>query len=296
MRVPNVLQGAGAMGQLDRIRSDINRASEEVASGRRVRKFSDDPVAAARGDRSQARLSQLELYRKTTGRADDELLAVDSVLDQLERLMDVAASAGAAGRSGTAEPERFAALAVEVDGLRDEALRLANSRHEGKSLFAGRQTLTDAFTETAGVVSYQGDANAPTMRVGDSAVVETSIPGDGLFVTGSGGDVFQVLADLRDALAAEDPDAVAIEATSVEQIARRFSQFRARIGHSMEELQRHGEHLSSERVQEEASLGAQIDADLVDAIARLNTANTSLEAALGAGGRLLSISLMDVLG
>ena len=65
----------------------------------------------------------------------------------------------------------------------------------------------------------------------------------------------------------------------------------------MEELQRHGEHLASERVQEETVLGERRSTQTwSNAIARLNRANTSLEAALGAGGRLLSVSLMDVLG
>ena len=130
--------------------------------------------------------------------------------------------------------------------------------------------------------------------MGDQAVVETAIPGDGLFLGGA--DVFQALSNLRDALALGDTDAVAAEAANVEQIARRFSQFRARVGFTLEELGRHRVHLGAERVEDQTSLGREIDADLVDAISRLSAGNTALEATLGAGARLLSVSLMDLIG
>ena len=65
MRVPTVLQGQGALSQLDRIRADLNRAAREIASGTRVHVPSDDPIAAARGSRIQNRLDTLGQYKKT---------------------------------------------------------------------------------------------------------------------------------------------------------------------------------------------------------------------------------------
>ncbi len=294
MRVPNQLQGGGALSHLDRIRSDLNRANSEISSGLRVQKPSDDPIAAAKGTLLQARLDRLDHYRQASERSEAEVLALETTLDQLEKLMDVAATSAARGRSGVAPTVQFQALAQEVDGVRDDVLRLANSEHSGTSLFAGRQTTTQAFVESAGVVTYQGDALAASARIGDQAVVETTIPGDGLFQTGS--DVFQVLADLRDALVAEDVDRIGIEMQNVEQITERFTQFRSRVGNTLNALSRHSVHLRSEEVLERTALSNEIDADLVDAISRLNSANTALEATLGAGGRLLTASLMDVLG
>lgn len=294
MRVPNQLQGGGALSHVGRIRTEANRASSEIASGLRVQKPSDDPIAAAKSTLTKDRLDRLAHYRDAAGRAEDDVLALETTLDQLERLMDVAASAAARGRSGVAPAVQFQALAEEVDGVRDDVLRLANTRHSGESIFAGRQTKTQAFVETAGVVTYQGDTLAASSRVGDQTAVETTIPGDGLFVTGT--DIFQVLGDLRDALAAEDVDRVAIEMQNVEQVSERFNQFRARVGHTLDELSRHAVHLRSEQVLEQTDLSREIDADLVDAISRLNSSETALQATLGAGARLLSVSLLDVLG
>ena len=294
MRVPNVLQGRGALSSLDRIRTELDRAGREIASGKRVGRPSDDPLATARASEIASRLLAIETYRSHTDRAEAELVTVDLVIDDLEKLMDAAASAAASGRSGTATTERFQALATEVDGLRDEVLRLGNTRFGGTYLFAGRQSLTQAFTESAGVVTYQGDTVAPTVRIGDGAVVETSIPGSTLFQ--GAGDVFRVLADLRDALLAEDTQAVATEAQNVEGIARGLSQLRARVGSTLQELGRHRVRLNAVSVEEQASLSQEVDADLVEAIGRLAAQKTSLEAALGAGARLLSVTLMDVLG
>ena len=294
MRVPNVLQGRGVLEGLGRTRAEIERRAAEISSGRRVRVPSDDPVAASSASRAQGRLSDVEQFRTSTDRAIGKLVAADDVLDTLERLMDVAGSAAAAGRSGTTTPEAFAALAQQVDGIRDEVLRLSNTRFQNTYLFAGRQTLSPAFTESGGVVSYQGDAVAPTIRVGEQAVVETSIPGSDLFVGTL--DVFQILDDLRAGLAAEDTAAVELEAQNLEQVAERFTQFRVRVGLTLAELERHAQVLSSESLREQTEVSAELDANLVESISRFNAENTALEAAIGTGARLLSVSLLDVLG
>jgi flagellar hook-associated protein 3 FlgL len=294
MRVPNILQGASLLDELNRIRSDIDKHANEIATGKRVRVPSDDPIAAARATRTQTRLDAIEEYRFATETASGELLVVDDILNSLELLMDTAASAAAAGRSGTTSPEAFDVLANEVDGLREEVLRLSNSQYEGRFLFAGRQTLAPAFAQTAGVVSYQGDVVAPTARVGAQSVVETTIPGSDLFVGAL--DVFQVLGDLRDGLAAGDTAAVATEAANLEQIATRITSYRARVGHTLEELDRHSLRLSGQNIEEQRALSRDIDADLVESISRLNLQNTALQATLGTGARLMSISLLDLLG
>lgn len=294
MRVPNALQGAGLLQELARIRGDVNRANRQLTTGKRVLVASDDPAAAARAVTRRDEIATIELYRKATDEAASRLNAIDTVLDSLERLNDAAAVSAAAGRSGTTDASAFQALSDEVEGIRAETLRIANAEHGSRRLFGGQQTLAAPFVETAGIVNYQGD-NTPThVRVDNQSVVETSIPGSDLFVSGL--STFQVLTDLRDALAAGDVARVEVEAGNLEQLATRYSQYRSRVGSSMNQLARHGLYLRTTENQARFDLSEDIDADLAAAITELSGAGTALEAALGAGGRLMSTSLLDVLG
>lgn len=294
MRVPNALRGADLRSELNRIQYELERARREISTGKRIRAPSDDPSGAARASLAQSEIRTLEQYLSNTDKARDKLLAVDNVIDRLEKLTDAALSAAAAGRSGTATAEQFAAISLEVEGLRKEMLSLANTKKDEAYLFAGRRSLTPAFQETAGAVSYQGDAVAPTLRVGGQTVVETSVTGSDLFMGAL--DAFQVLSDLRDALAAGDTSRVAIEFTNLEQVSTHFTQYRVQAGLAIEQLDQHHLRIRAELADETVALGRDTDADLAQSITRFNELTSALDASIKSGARLLSVSLMDVLG
>ena len=294
MRVPNAIQGTGLLQELNRIRAEINRSNRELVTGKRVIRPSDDPAAAARAVARRDEISTLQTYRESTEDASSRLTAIDNILDALERLNDAAAVAAAAGRSGTTDASAFSALSDQVEGIRAETLRIANGEHNGRHLFGGQQTLASPFVETGGVVNYVGDATPTHVRVDNGTVVETSIPGSDLFVSGL--STFQVLTDLRDALSASDVAGVEAQAQNLEQLATRYSQYRSRVGASLNQLDRHRLYLQSVENEERFDLSRDVDADLASSISDLSSASTALEAALGAGGRLVSASLLDVLG
>jgi flagellar hook-associated protein 3 FlgL len=73
------------------------------------------------------------------------------------------------GANATLSAKDREIIAVEVQGLRDELLSIANSRDvNGNSIFAGGNTEADAFqTQADGSVVYQGDARQTMVNVSD---------------------------------------------------------------------------------------------------------------------------------
>jgi flagellar hook-associated protein 3 FlgL len=291
MRVPELLQSRTQVEEIARIRAELESSRRQVSTGKRVHSPADDPASAARATRIAEQWGEVEQYRRSTDSARDRLLGVDAVLDQMERLMERAATLAAAGQSGDLSATKLAVLSQEVDALRNQLLALANSRHDGVYLFAGENTLVPAFDAA---FAYQGDGQAPVVRISDQRVVETSIPGSNLLVGGL--DAFQVLADLRDALATANGPAIASGSGEIEQVLQRFNQYRARIGHTMGELDSHRLALTRRAFDEEARLDREVSADLARSISDLALRQAALEASLGAGARILSLSLMNVLG
>ena len=74
------------------------------------------------------------------------------------------------GANATLSAKDREIIAVEVKGLRDELLSIANSRDEhGNSVFAGGNSEVTAFqTQADGSVVYKGDARQTLVSVSDA--------------------------------------------------------------------------------------------------------------------------------
>ena len=103
------------------------------------------------------------------------------------------------GMNDTTGPEGRAALAGEIENLRDGLVGVANTRYLDRPVFGGTTPAADAFTPAG---SYQGDAEAVLRTVGPGVQVPVNVTGDAVF--GANGDpdqLFRVLDDLAAAAA-----------------------------------------------------------------------------------------------
>ncbi|GAA3702759.1 flagellar hook-associated protein FlgL [Oceanisphaera sediminis] len=159
--------------------ADYGKLLQQMASGDRLLKPSDDPLATVRLQGIDKELSALGQYEKNAeqvkSRLGQEETQIDAMKDVLLRLRDMTVEAG----NGSYELAERQALTQEMDSLKQTLLDLANARNEeGHYLFSGSKTDVAAIAETApGVFSYQGDdyqrqvaiANGVTVPSNDSA-------------------------------------------------------------------------------------------------------------------------------
>ncbi|WP_447972102.1 flagellin N-terminal helical domain-containing protein [Nitrospira sp. Kam-Ns4a] len=198
MRVSDQQIFGALLNRLQEARAKTLAAQEQIASGKRVIRPSDDPSAFGRivsGQASLARLDQrLRNIQTGTARlqtADGTLTSVTNVLTRVKEL--------AVGlRNDTNGPTERAAGAVEARQLALELQRLANTTSNGQALFTGTSThgratgttLTTPVTITGGStdtlqVSVDGTASGPiTLTAGSytgaqaAALLETKINTD----------------------------------------------------------------------------------------------------------------------
>lgn len=184
------------MAMRDR-QSALAEVQRQLGSGLRIATPLDDPAGAASLSRLDAALGAGNAYRATVDRATVALSAEEGALasagDVLQRVRDLALQ----GLSASQSPESRAAIATEVRALRGQLLALANSRGvDGEHLFAGYNVDAPPFQETAGTVSYVGDAgqrmlelspgNSIAVADAGSAVFAGARAGNGSFVTAAG--------------------------------------------------------------------------------------------------------------
>lgn len=187
-----------AAGQMARLRGEAEGLQQQLATGERLARGSDDPVAAARL-RQLGRAEQLSAADRANaarlaadlGLADDALRAVGG---DLVRIRELAVAAG----NGTLSREGRAAIGVEIAALRSTILGSANARDSGGNpLFAG-QAQGPAYAIAAdGTATYQGTAQAADMALGEGQTVARGVTGPQFLTFQSDGAQVDLLAFLQ---------------------------------------------------------------------------------------------------
>jgi len=138
MRISSAQWFRQSLGSLLEQQSAAARTQEQLATGKRILKPSDDPVASARAlDLSRA-IDRMDQYTRNSTQVENRLnlqeSALDSSLDVLQRVRELTVQAN----SGTQSDDSRAALATEIEQLRGSLLQQVNGKDgNGHYLFGG---------------------------------------------------------------------------------------------------------------------------------------------------------------
>jgi flagellar hook-associated protein 3 FlgL len=218
---------ASSNASIQASKARVSQLSAQSSSGIAISKPSDDPSAAAAIMGVLGQQSATTQYGTNISDGLGWLTTADSTMTASENLVRQAKDlAIQAGNSGTSSVASRSAIATQLEGIRDDLLGQANTRYNGRSIFAGTSDATSAFDATSytynpvATTTASGSTPAVTTplgpvqrRIGPGASDTVTVSADGLATFGSGAtSVFQqidtVIAALRDpAYDSDTPDA-----------------------------------------------------------------------------------------
>lgn len=263
------------------------RASDDVSTGRRLHRVSDDPAAmhrvmaltAAHGTRQR----ELSAAADAATWLDTTDSTLQSAVDRLQRARQLVISG--AGTRGASER---GAIAAELRSITEQVLAIANARHHGRPLLGGTADGA-AVSAAGGVYSYTGDAGAVVRRVGPDETVQANVTAqDTFWFTAPAGypdNAFALLDHLAAAIEAGDTDRAAAGLDAVDAALDQATGQLARVGaraNQVEAARTRTADLSRSLLTERSELQ---DVDIAEAVLRLRTEQTAYETALAAIGR-----------
>ncbi len=202
MRVTNSLLQDRMLQNLQRQNSALLRATEQVSSGIRNSRLSDDPIGGAQILQTDSALRAVEQYRRSVTSVQSRLAAEESTLDQLGDLLSRAKELATAQGGANSNALTRAAAGAEVQSLLDQAISLGNLQFGNDFLYGGQATGSAPFQPDG---TYLGTATGRQAEIGAGILVDTVHSGQEIFVTSG---VLSSLTALRDALQANDPAGV----------------------------------------------------------------------------------------
>jgi flagellar hook-associated protein 3 FlgL len=281
----------------------LARSQMQLATGKQIVNPSDAPEKASTLQRLRTALEQQQSYRSNldtlTERLENQNTALQSVSSMLTRMRELAIQYG----NGTLGAEQRRVAAIEVRGIRDQMLALANSRDtNGLTLFGGSRVAVDAFN-TSGV--YQGDQTSNEVPVGTSQAVLNRRGGDDIFravvrLDEQGEETsvgfFEVIDNLALALEANDAPAVLDRIDEITEIHQGIALSLADVGSDLNVVESQQSVIDEQLLRLKSVQSDLQDLDYAEAVSRMQKEMLGLEAAQSSFAQISRLSLFNYIG
>ena len=296
MRVNPNMQ-ADMLSYLQVSQNQEQTAIEQLATGLRVNKPSDDPAAAAANLVNSSQIASDDQYVQNIDSVQQAMTTADSTLNSVITQLTQAISLGVEGANGTLSDSDSQAIAQQVSGIKSQIFSLANTSFQGVYLFGGTATTSAPFVEdssSSSGVSYSGNDQTNQVQIGEGQQVATSVPGDELFGSGATG-AFGALQTLVNALQSGSTSGISDATTQLRAAFDNVNTSRVFYGNTLSSLTDQENFLGQEKVNLQDNENQLVAADPTKAATDMSQAAVAQQATLEAIAKAQSLSLLNYL-
>ncbi|HEY6353901.1 MAG TPA: flagellar hook-associated protein FlgL, partial [Burkholderiaceae bacterium] len=180
---------------LQKRQADLNDAQQQLTSGKRISRLSDDPVAAARAERARAVQARSDADQRAIDASRAAVAQVESAFGDAGDLVQQARELLVAAGNTSYGPAERQGLAQQLSAVRSQLLQVAN-RGDGAGgfLFSGQGVASPPFVDapggvtdvaTSGTTQTASSEPLPLAADGRAAFLQAR-SGNGVFVTAAG--------------------------------------------------------------------------------------------------------------
>lgn len=163
------------------------RAQEQVATGKRILRPSDDAAGTSISQSFLRQIAQVDSWLESVSGASTRLSAASSRLQDASGILTEARSIATASMNGTLSSADRLGYASQLEQMAVNLMEIGNSSFGERYLFSGTSTTTKPFeivdTPDGKRVVYHGDEGRSTALVGRDVEIDTSLPGSEIFAS-----------------------------------------------------------------------------------------------------------------
>lgn len=293
MRITNSMIGNGIQRHLTRNAEGVYRLQENVSTGKRVNRPSDDPAAIGRIAEYRKALASIEQFGRNIEHAQAELNQAESnlmeITEQVTRVKELLLSQ--VTDTMTADTRKLAA--EEIRQIRDTIRQLANTKMGDRYLFGGTQTSMPPYDPVSDAPEFQGNDGEWSTMIAPGVTMATNANGKMAFSRDV--DTLKLLTDIMNALQSDDVETVRGYLEDVDQAINQAIDARADIGVKLGRLDTTAGYWDTMQLNITQSLSNLEDSDMTETIAQLNNWQVAYEASLAVSAKVFQQSLVDFL-
>ena len=289
MRITPRMMADSMLRNVEANQARTEQLQNQITSGSRITRPSDDPIGAARALNLQDGVSATGQYLKNIDQATSFLNTSDSALgavtDALSRVRELAVQAA----NGTMTAADRASIGSEIGQLQQHVLDLAGTKYGAYYVFAGTASGKPGYTSAA-PGAYQGNNNGVLREISPGATMSVNIDAQATF-----DPTFQAMQTLQTGITNGDTQTIEQSLSQLDGALDSVNVARAQIGAKTNRLEFLQQRQMSVQTNLTGLLSNVKDVDMAEAITNFSMAQNVYQASLKAGAQALQPSLLDYL-
>ncbi len=277
--------------------SSLQKAMNQLSSGKRVSLPSDDPLAFSQNLQSLAESASVDRFTRNADDALSQAQMADSALSSVVTSLNSALSLGTEGGNSYVTSTQRNALTQQIQSVLQSVVSQANTAVGGVALFGGTSAVAEAFVadpSNSSTFVYQGNGNVNQTTIGVGQAVSINVPGNEIFSNPSG-NVFGSLQQMLSAVQSGNAVDIGTATASLNAAIAHVDQVRAIYGSTANQLTAQTDALSQEKVTLSSQQQSLVGADIATSATALTQAQTANSAVLAVAAKVLPESLLNYL-
>jgi flagellar hook-associated protein 3 FlgL len=295
------------LGNLNRNLSTLTNYQDQMSTGRKINKPSDDPVGISFSMRYRSEISANEQYQKNISSATSWLDNTDTLLGQIGDVMGKVRDLTVQAATGSNPQSALDSIGKEVLQLTQQLTDLGNSQFNGKYVFNGQVTdkapYDTAIAQDPATGDYTVNAQNSTTDTGDinveittGTVLSVNIPGNQIMGNpGDSDNAFTVLQNIMNALKKGDTQGLSNLLGPLDTRLNTMLQIRSDVGAKSDRVDLTNQRIVDLNTNLQSLQSKTEDVDMAALITNLQTSQNVYQASLAVGSKILPPSLVDFL-
>ena len=287
---------SSTLANVQKSTSNMSRLQEQISTGKKVNRASDDPAGARKILSLRSEDLRLDQYasniQTATQSLDFNAAALSNTSDIVQRITELTMQ----GVSGATDQSGRTIIANEINQLLETIMQSANSQRLGRYTFAGTETTTEPFVATRNAsgnissVSYNGNRETIQYNVGPNTNTTVNLTGDEVFVKTR---LFQTIVRIRDNLKDGAITFATNELTNLDNASQNILNSIAKAGGISSTLELTGNRIDDTKLSLQEVLASAESADIAELVLKLTEQQSIFEASLSSGSYIFKTSILN---
>ncbi|MBT2661797.1 flagellar hook-associated protein FlgL [Bacillus sp. ISL-45] len=295
MRITQSMLASNSLKHLSESYRRMGKYEDQLSTGKKITKPSDDPVVAMKGMTYRSNLKEVEQYKRNLSELylwmDNSEAGIDQANSALQRVRELTIQ----GMNDSYSQEDRQAIAREVEQLKQSLVATANTQVSGRYIFHGTDVMNPPVPQENPV---QVDANMADEDI-NNYKVEVS---RGVFMKANvnptnvfNQEMFDTVQAIQDELGSANPQKMDELLKDLDKVMNTLSAERSELGARYNRLEMVETRLGEQEVMATKILSDNEDAEIERVIMDLKSQESVHRAALSVGARIIQPTLMDFL-
>jgi flagellar hook-associated protein 3 FlgL len=300
VRVTQSMLANNMLKHLSASYANLGKYQEQLSTGKKINRPSDDPVVAMKGIAYRTNLTEVEQFKRNFSEAYNWIENSDAALDKatqaLQRIRELVVQAS----NDTYEETQRQAISQEIKQLTEQLVTIANTKVGDKYIFNGTNTLQPPVQMNGTSITTSDNTEEVKIELAKGIYIGVNVDPTKVFhydASQKGKGLFSDLQSLANDL--DDPAKTGKEINEylgyIDQHITNLLGVRAELGARMNRIELMEDRIDSQQVIAEKMLADNEDVDMEKVITDLKTQESVHRAALAVGARIIQPTLVDFL-